>query len=98
MAGRMTEKEKEFMTMQQQQAGMKPDEQQMYYNENRRRGIAAARKADYEALGQYGDQYKKNIEEGHMNPMGDVYKKGGKVKSGDWHGFGKGGKTGGCKY
>ena len=42
MAGRMTEKEKEFMTMQQQQAGMKPDEQQMYYNENRRRGIAAA--------------------------------------------------------
>ena len=98
MAGRMTEKEKEFMTMQQQQAGMKPDEQKMYYNENRRRGIAAARKADYEALGQYGDQYKKNIEEGHMNPMGDVYKKGGKVKSGDWHGFGKGGKTGGCKY
>lgn len=98
MAGRMTEKEKEFMTMQQQQAGMKPDEQQTYYNENRRRGIAAARKADYEALGQYGDQYKKNIEEGHMNPMGDVYKKGGKVKSGDWHGFGKGGKTGGCKY
>ena len=78
--------------------GMSPAEQQMYYDENRRRGIAAARKADYEALGQYGDQYKKNIEEGHMNPMGDVYKKGGKVKSGDWHGFGKGGKTGGCKY
>lgn len=98
MAGRMTEKE--FMTMQQQQAktGMTPAEQQEYYNENRRRGQAAARKADYEALGQYGDEYKKNMQEERITPMGDMYKKGGKVKSGDWHGFGKGGKTGGCKY
>ena len=38
-------------------------------------------KADYEAIGSRGNAARKGMEEGKTNPMGDTYKKGGKIMS-----------------
>lgn len=47
----------------------------------REAAIAADKARDYEKFGSYGDAARKNMESGNVNPMGDTYKKGGKVKS-----------------
>lgn len=56
---------------------------------------AIAEKAQYDRmlkpLRDAGEAAMKGMEEERMTPMGDVYKKGGSVKS-DWHGF----KSGTC--
>lgn len=38
-------------------------------------------KVDYEVFGSRGDAARKGMEEGKTNPMGDTYKKGGKIMS-----------------
>ena len=63
--------------------------QQKYYDANKAKGDAAAKKADYEAFGSRGDAAKKGMEEGRMDALGNPYKKGGKIKK-----FADGGYTG----
>jgi hypothetical protein len=63
--------------------------QQKYYDTNKAKGDAAAKKADYEAFGSRGDAAKKGMEEGRMDTMGNAYKKGGKIKK-----YADGGYTG----
>lgn len=46
---------------------------------NAARGKAAEAKQDYEVFGSRGDAARKGMEEGKMNPMGDTYRKGGKI-------------------
>ena len=57
--------------------------QQKYYDANKAKGDAAAKKADYEAFGSRGDAAKKGMEEGRMDALGNPYKKGGKIKKFD---------------
>ena len=53
--------------------------QQKFYQENMEEADRKAAKKDYEIFGSRGDAARKGMEEGKVNPMGDVYNKGGKV-------------------
>jgi hypothetical protein len=58
---------------------MTPEQQKKYYADNKADAKKKEEKKDYEVFGSRGDAARKGMEEGKSNPMGDTYKKGGKV-------------------
>lgn len=53
---------------------------QDYYAKNKADAAKKEAAKDYEIFGSRGDAARKGMEEGKMNPAGDTFKKGGKVK------------------
>ena len=58
---------------------MTPEQQKKFYADNKADAKKKEEKKDYELVGSRGDAARKGMEEGKTNPMGDTYKKGGKV-------------------
>ena len=61
---------------------MTPQEQQAYYKKNAEKGKAFEKAQDEKLLKpvrEAGEAAVKGMSEGKMNPMGDTYRKGGKV-------------------
>jgi hypothetical protein len=58
---------------------MTPEQQKKFYAANKADAVKKEKDKDYELVGSRGDAARKGMEEGKTNPMGDTYKKGGKV-------------------
>jgi hypothetical protein len=58
---------------------MTPEQQKKFYADNKADAAKKEKDKDYELFGSRGDAARKGMEEGKTNPMGDTYKKGGKV-------------------
>jgi hypothetical protein len=58
---------------------MTPEQQKKYYADNAAKYNKKEKDKDYEIFGSRGDAARKGMEEGKTNPMGDTYKKGGKI-------------------
>lgn len=60
---------------------MTPEQQKKFYADNKAKAEKKEKDKDYEIFGSRGDAARKGMEEGKTNPMGDTYKKGGKIMS-----------------